>query len=280
MIMSDQEIWEKNARETQSDIYVGLEEDKISEKTILFSIGHRCTSASLIKHLNLKFESYPFDWVVSKLEVIIDCIETDYQHYLNSDNYNEKQSETFNLSDGKKRHICFENIVYNNYYESAFLENFDGNVENNYGTYGMMLSLTHHDIRNQEGLAYFQRCVQRFKKMLALPGQKFYLYVHPLLGNQEFQLDSARLINYFIEFVDKFKTKSPNLFGIFFVVVKNNDKKFQIDKLFETKDVVIFVLYVNDNLIDGGGVYDGDFFQEQHNMLNAIQDVIRCKQET
>ncbi len=36
MIMSDQEIWEKNARETQSDIYVGLEEDKISEKQYFF----------------------------------------------------------------------------------------------------------------------------------------------------------------------------------------------------------------------------------------------------
>ena len=272
--MTDEEIWKKDKEETHNDIHVGVSNDDMNNNTILFSIGHRCTSASMIKQLNLKFESYPFDWVVSKLEVVLDCVETNFEKYLNPACYSDKESETFNITDGEKRHVCFERIVYNNYYETKFLESFDGNTENNCGTYGMMLSLTHHDIRNQEGIAYFQRCVNRFNRMLALPQKKYYLYIHPLIGAQEFEVDSDRLLHYLIDFVDRFKRKATNLFGIFFIVVKNDDKKFQVERIFETMDVVISIMYVNNNLIDAGGVYDGDFFKEQSIMLNVIENVI------
>jgi hypothetical protein len=39
----------------------------------VISFGHRCSSASFIQNLNLKTESYPFDWLVSKLDIIKDC---------------------------------------------------------------------------------------------------------------------------------------------------------------------------------------------------------------
>lgn len=39
----------------------------------VISFGHRCSTASFIQ--NLKTESYPFDWLVSKLDIIKDCIE-------------------------------------------------------------------------------------------------------------------------------------------------------------------------------------------------------------
>ena len=68
--------------EIHRDISLGLDEQINREDTIIFSVGYRCTSASLIKHLNLKFASYPFDWVVSKLDVITDCLETKFKHYL------------------------------------------------------------------------------------------------------------------------------------------------------------------------------------------------------
>lgn len=35
-----------------------------------FSLGHRCTSAQLLIDLNVKIESHPFDWIVSKLETV------------------------------------------------------------------------------------------------------------------------------------------------------------------------------------------------------------------
>ena len=33
----------------------------------VISFGHRCSSATIIQNLNLKTESYPFDWLVSKI---------------------------------------------------------------------------------------------------------------------------------------------------------------------------------------------------------------------
>ena len=54
--------------DTHIDIHVGIQEQNLDDKPILFSVGHRCTTASLIKIMKMKFESYPFDWVVSKLK--------------------------------------------------------------------------------------------------------------------------------------------------------------------------------------------------------------------
>ena len=46
------------------------------------SLGHDCTSATLFQKKNLKFESYPFDWLISSIPDIIDCLETDFKHFL------------------------------------------------------------------------------------------------------------------------------------------------------------------------------------------------------
>jgi hypothetical protein len=49
--MTDEEIWKKDKEETHNDIHVGVSNDDMNNNTILFSIGHRCTSASMIKQL-------------------------------------------------------------------------------------------------------------------------------------------------------------------------------------------------------------------------------------
>ena len=259
---------------SHDDIYTGLDNQENNQKTIIFSIGHRCTSASLIKELNLKFASYPFDWVVSKLDVIIDCIRTNFKHYIKPDNYKHMVSETFNQVDDSKIHICDENIVYNDYYETIY-RNKKGNQSNNYGTYGMNLSLTHHDMRNEEGKGYFTRCIKRFQDLLQLPQRKFYLYTHPLQGNNDFEINKALDLSKFIEFHDNFTKYSSNLFGIFFMVVRNENKKYQIEEILKTDEFNVFVIYTNEQLIDGGGVYDGDFYEEQYRILLKIEEVIK-----
>ena len=127
------------------DLHTGLSEDKYADKTIIFSVGHRCTSTSLIKEMKQKFETYPFDWVVSKLDVLAHSIETDFEEYLRVENYVDKLSETFNLCDDVKTHVCYENILYNKYYEDDYIT--DVKIENKLGTYGMKLAMSHHDIR-------------------------------------------------------------------------------------------------------------------------------------
>ena len=260
------------------DIHDGLTDEKLVEKTIVFSVGHRCTSASLIKEMKHKFETYPFDWIVSKLDVIVHCIETDFEEYLRVENYVNKSSETFNLCDDVKTHVCNENIVYNKYYEDEYLPD---KLENQIGTYGMKLALTHHDIREEKDHQYFQRCVQRFKKILASPQQKFYLYVHPIMGMADYEknIKYGGLLYYLQAFPEYLKTKTTNSVGIFFIVVKNQERKGEIDILFESEDMIIHSLYANQDLIDGGGVYSGDFYTEQYKMLITIEAYIVKRKE-
>ena len=256
------------------DIHNGIEAHDIEKKLILFSVGHRCTSASLIKELRLKFESYPFDWVVSKLDVILHCVKDDFFQYLNQDNYRELYSETFNLCDGEKIHICDEYISFNNFYETEFISDKEKTKEISIGTYGMKLAMTHHNICNERDKGYFDRCVSRFRKILALPQRKNFLYVHPLLGINQFEETSHLLLIYFIDFVENFKQYTTNSFGIFFICVKNEERKNQIETMFENEEMIVFVLYTNKNLIDGGGVYDGDFYNEQYTILTTIEKTL------
>lgn len=260
------------------DLHDGLVDNRLAEKTILFSVGHRCTSASLIKEMRHKFETYPFDWVVSKLDVLVHCIETDFVEYLRVENYLDKQCETFNLCDDVKTHVCNENIVYNKYYENEYLLD---SPENKIGTYGMKLAMTDHDIRKEKDYQYFQGCVERFKKILALPQQKFYLYVHPIMGMTEYELnvEHGGILTYFSAFSDYLKTRTDNSVGIFFVVVKNQARRGEVDVLFETEDIVVHTLFANQDLIDGGGVYSGDFYTEQYKMLITIEAIVAKRKE-
>jgi len=260
------------------DLHDGLVDNKLAEKTILFSVGHRCTSASLIKEMRQKFETYPFDWVVSKLDVLVHCIETDFVEYLRVENYLEKQSETFNLCDDVKTHVCNENVVYNKYYENEYIPD---NPENKIGTYGMKLAMSHHDIRNEKAYQSFPRCVECFKKILALPQQKFYLYVHPIMGMTDYEekVGYGGVLTYFNAFSDYLKTKTQNAVGIFFVVVKNHSRKGEVEVLFETEDMIVQTLFTNQDLIDGGAVYSGDFYTEQYKMLITIEAIVAKRKE-
>ena len=260
------------------DLHDGLVDNALVEKTILFSVGHRCTSASLIKEMKHKFETYPFDWVVSKLDVLVHCIETDFKEYLRVENYVDKETETFNLCDDVKTHVCNEKIVYNKYYEDEYIPD---KLENTIGTYGMKLAMTHHDIRKETDYKYFQRCIERFKKVLSLPQQKFYLYVHPIMGMTDYETNVGYggLLTYFNAFSDYLKTRTANAVGIFFVVVKNQERKGEVEVLFETDDIVVHTLFANQDLIDGGGVYSGDFYTEQFKMLVTIESIIAKRKE-
>ena len=63
------------------------------------------------------------------------------------------------------------------------------------------------------------------------------------------------------------------------MVVKNEEKKGETDILFETNDMIVQTLFTNQNLIDGGGVYSGDFYTEQYKMLTTIEAIVAKRKE-
>jgi hypothetical protein len=251
----------------EEDIHQGLSLEVTDKKPILFSVGHRCTSASLIKELRLRFETHPFDWVVSKLNTIVHCIETDFSEFLNPANYENFQTETFNLCDGVKSHICFENPIINIHYEKDA-------GENKIGTYGFNLATTHHDIRVEHDAEYFQRCIARFNKLLQSDERKFYLYVHPIMGLAQYNEENVGLQTQFTAFSEYMNDKTKNASGLYFFIVKNEERKGQIDLLFQNNSSIIHVLYANNNLVDGGAVFSGDFYNEQYVLLTTIEKFI------
>ena len=141
--------------ETHSDIHIGLETNDVGKQPIIFSVGHRCTTASLIKIMKMKFESYPFDWVVSKLETVKYCIQNKFNDFLKSENFIRTESNTINVVDNEELLVTNESIVFNNYFETKMLSETNGCKPNYRGTYGFMLALTHHDMNDEENKKVF-----------------------------------------------------------------------------------------------------------------------------
>ena len=46
------------------------------------SLGSLCHSAQILKNNNLKRCSYPFDWIFSSPNMVIDCISDDFKKFL------------------------------------------------------------------------------------------------------------------------------------------------------------------------------------------------------
>jgi hypothetical protein len=242
-------------------------------KPIVFSLGYRCSSAGILKHLGIKSESYPFDWLISRLPIIKDCIENDFQHFLNKDNYQKCETKTnhyFHLNNTSKNNsilICNESIVYNNYYQTKFTKDelvIPYSLHFPHDTYSFHLALNHRDILCEEDHEYFKRCIDRFKKMIKINDNKISLYIHPVLSLFEFENNKTNLFNQFIEFHTYISSITKNLRGLYVIIVKkNNYMNSFIEKIeMKKKDCEIFILYTNENFIDAGEI----FMQQNHEL--------------
>jgi hypothetical protein len=115
--------------------------DKISEElrssnnypsdAHLISLGQNCNSAWYLKQVKLKKASYPFDWIFSSPQIIIDCIDDHFHKFLNKE-------FIFSTNKGKSAgHQIYHNILFN-----------------------------HRDALAEENYLYYQRCTERFLSIL------------------------------------------------------------------------------------------------------------------
>ena len=143
------------------------------------SLGYRCSSAGILKSLGLKTESYPFDWLVSRLPVIEDCIQTDFREFLSPDNYKCTTGVTNNYTStdpASQQWICNESFCFNEYYErpQSQIENMKYYLPQPISTerdaYGYKLMMNHRNIKtNKSDQEYFARCVERWKSISITP---------------------------------------------------------------------------------------------------------------
>jgi hypothetical protein len=225
----------------------------------VISFGYRCSSASFIQLLNLKTESYPFDWLVSNLDVIKDCIETKFIHFLNINNYIVRNSETFNMIDNTKNFMNYESVEVNVFYETG--------IHNS--TLNYKLGLNHRNLNND--YEYYQRCINRLYELFEMDIKKYYIYFHPIIGINDYHNNKENILNDFDIFNQYIIGKTKNIFGVYFILIKHTENIKSV-KLKETSKYNVFVLYCNDNFLDGGKTFMGDHSIEQEEVLSILKN--------
>ncbi len=125
---------------------------------IYCSLGEFCHASGLLKSNGLKHASYPFDWIFSSVEMIKHCTKDDFKTFLSKSEYNT------NLSNHE---ICEHNFyatMVENYQE---IEGFAGREK--------VIFNHHNPLVNEEHHAYFERCVNRFRELLASDEEKTFV---------------------------------------------------------------------------------------------------------
>jgi len=124
------------------------------------SIGPDCHSSALLKLINLKTESYPFDWSVSSLTKILDCIEDKFAKFLDKSLYYKKEEH---------------NAGHTHYGDKLFF---------------------HRNPLKQQDYEYYQRCTKRFLDLLKSDEPKTFLYITIKPIKEEVLLFDTKLREY------------------------------------------------------------------------------------
>lgn len=156
-----------------------------------------CHSSTILKRTKLKKCSYPFDWIYSKFDDIINCIEDDLTIFLNKNYYVDIQCK------------WNENQCGHSYYN--------------------LNMFNHHDPRKEKDYNYYIRCVNRFRNLLKTNECK--LFVKMFTNVSEDNIDNH--INETIIFNNKFKLFTNNY--ILLVIIHLPNKK-QNSNTFTYKD--------------------------------------------
>jgi len=136
------------------------------------SLGSLCHSAQILKRNNYKLCSYPFDWIFSNCDNIIDCIEDDFQIFLDKSYY-------INIAQSQCGHSKYHECMFNH----------------------------HNPLINIDHYNYYVRCVSRFKDLLQKQEHKLFIMI---FVNRENNSDSDNFKKNIIDFNSKFSNNTNN----------------------------------------------------------------------
>jgi len=149
------------------------------------SLGSLCQSSQIIKNNKLKKCSYPFDWIFSNCNMIIHCLENDFNIFLDKSYY---------ISISKNQ------CTHSYYYEKMFNH--------------------HNPLNNDNDYNYYIRCVNRFRQLLKYEEHKLFIMIFVNMDNI-----NENLNNLIINFNNKFSkfTKNYTLLVIYHIQNKKNN---------------------------------------------------------
>ena len=109
------------------------------------SFGPNCHSAQILKRNHWKQVSFPFDWGFSTPSIIIDCIETDFSYFIDTN---------YCVGDESK----------------------EGNTNIYYYPDPTINMLNHRNILRPDHKAYYERCIHRFQTVLKSTESKLFIF--------------------------------------------------------------------------------------------------------
>jgi hypothetical protein len=135
------------------------------------SLGQVCHTSQLLKRNNLKVCSYPFDWIFSRCDIILDCIENNFNIFLNKSYY-------IHRSQSQCGHSKYDNNMF----------------------------WHHNPLINADHYSYFVRCVDRFKKLLQIQDHKLFIMI--FVNNND--TIETKFMNKIIDFNHTFSKYTSN----------------------------------------------------------------------
>ena len=227
------------------------------------------------KELNVKIESYPFDWLISRLPIIKHIITNNFIEFLNKNNYFKINTKTIHYTDNNENKIiCDETILFNNYYEKIFNNILiPKNLSNSYDTYKYFLAMNHKNII--DNYDYYLRCIGRFNYLMKEDtSNKLYLHITPIISIEEY-IEKKDIIliefNDFHNFILDYN-KFGSIKGLFIIVIKDNIENSYLENIQCSENNNIYLFRVKKDFIDAGEIY-----YQPHNFLETkmLLDLIK-----
>ena len=151
------------------------------------SFGPTCQSSQILKRNKLKLCSYPFDWIFSKYDNIIHCIENDFQIFLDKSYYID---------------ISYKMCGHSYYHKDMFGHHNPLNIDSDYN--------------------YYIRCIDRFRNMLRSQERK--LFITTALNLNDDINNLTYLKQKMSEFNSKFSKYTTNYILLVIIHIKNKNE--------------------------------------------------------
>ncbi|CDZ78547.1 hypothetical protein BN59_02857 [Legionella massiliensis] len=116
----------------------------------IVSLGTHCLASGILQKHNLKKYSLPFDWIFTSPNSIMDCFENNFERFLDRKYYRSIKRAT---GEPGAHH-------------SWYLDN-----------HGISDFFTHRDPVNEKDYAYYQRTVDRFKRLMLKDEAKLFIMI-------------------------------------------------------------------------------------------------------
>ena len=175
----------------------------MSEITFACSLGPQCHSSNILKRLEVKKESYPFDWIFSNLKNVEHAIKDDFKIFLDEQYYTNRDLES-------------KTQTHSYYFENG----------------GSMFN--HHNPINKIHYDYFLRCVNRFNTLLTEKQNKLFVLTYINLEIKSFT-SIQKKIQEFNKFFDRYVSNYRLLVILHFI----SDKQWHEFNIYDNIDFLI-----------------------------------------